>query len=214
MIGWTENVQDRLYSLIKETAVARGDFELASGHRSTYYVDVKSLAMTTHGFDLLGAVLFEALLSHLLAADDKKRGFAVGGLESGAIPLVCAYLGAADRQGGFRPRGFYVCRSPRRGGRRRGLHVVGDLGDDDVVLLDDVFTSGGSALFAHERVVVEHPQAEVVAAMAVVDREVGAVGHFRSRQVPARALYKVTDFGLPVEYPQQGGPAWNSSYRK
>src|SRR5207237_4082103 len=91
--------RDRLRDLFRQRALQFGDFTLASGKKSPYYVNSKKVLFHAEAISLLGDELYEAT---------KDLDFhAIGGLEVGAIPMAAAALTAFHRAG--RPlEGFFV----------------------------------------------------------------------------------------------------------
>ena len=74
--------RSRLLELFKARAVAFGDFTLASGKKSTYYINSKRVLFHGEALAILGDCLFEAT---------RDLDFeAIGGLEVGAIPMAAA----------------------------------------------------------------------------------------------------------------------------
>jgi orotate phosphoribosyltransferase len=112
----------------------------------------------------------------------------------GADPLVAGLMLYSAEQG--RPlEGFLVRRTTKDHGLRG--QVEGNLaGHKRVAILDDVITSGESALIAAEA--AESYKAEVVKVLAVVDRGQGAQQTFNQRNYPFNALYTIGDL-LPAE---------------
>src|SRR5437588_11164438 len=89
----TGDLQRRLRELLRERSVAHGDFMLASGHRSSVYIDARRTTMSGEGFALIGALGLERL---------DARGWAptlVGGLTLGAGPVAYAIVAAAHARG-------------------------------------------------------------------------------------------------------------------
>src|SRR5262249_45069497 len=76
------DLKNQLLELLKKRSFKRGQFKLASGDTSEYYIDGKMTEVHSEGAHLIGAVLYEATKD--LAID------AIGGLEAGAIPLATA----------------------------------------------------------------------------------------------------------------------------
>ncbi|MGL6094633.1 MAG: orotate phosphoribosyltransferase, partial [Fimbriiglobus sp.] len=91
--------RDRLQELFRARALQFGDFTLASGKKSTYYVNSKKVLFHAEAITLLGDVLLDATRDLEFQA--------IGGLEVGAIPMAAAALTAFHRAG--RPmEGFFV----------------------------------------------------------------------------------------------------------
>src|SRR6516225_4490383 len=89
----------RLLNLFKSRAFSFGDFTLASGKKSTYYVNSKKAIFYSEAVGLLGELLWEMTKDLDIQA--------MGGLEVGAIPMAAA---AAMRyhQAGRKLEGFFV----------------------------------------------------------------------------------------------------------
>lgn len=174
--------RDRLRDLFRERAILFGDFTLASGKKSPYYINSKRVLFHAEAITLLGDLLFDA--THDL------RIQAVGGLEVGAIPMAVAALVAYHRAG--RPmEGFFV-RKQAKGHGSREL-VEGQVASGDrVVVIDDVLTTGGSALQAVKA--VEALGASVERVVCICDRLQGAATTLAGYDY--RPLYTVRDFGI------------------
>jgi len=155
--------RDRLVELLASRSFRIGDFTLASGARSKYYVDARTTTMSAEGQALLGPI-------GLLAFDDAAlRPTAVGGLTMGADPIAYAIAHRSYLDG--RPiDAFSVRKQAKAHGSAR--QIEGCLAEgQDVVVIEDTITTGGSALKACEA--VESFGAKVLAILALVDREEG-----------------------------------------
>ncbi|HZT97084.1 MAG TPA: orotate phosphoribosyltransferase [Chloroflexota bacterium] len=147
---------------MRRSAVLRGDFVLASGARSPYYVDARRVTLSSQGSRLVGELIVDALQDHLPDA--------VGGLSLGADPLVTATTVVGALQG--RPvDGLLVRKEAKSHGT--GRRVEGPLRRGmTVVVLEDTATTGSSALEAAEALRREGARVERV--LALLDREQGA----------------------------------------
>ena len=156
--------RDRLLALLIKRSLRLGGFTLASGTRSTYYVDARATTMTAEGQALVGRVC----LSYLRRSDLDPTH--VGGLTLGADPISYAIARQSWEEG--RPvDGFSVRKDAKEYGTRR--RIEGGLpADARVVVIEDAMTTGRSTLKAI-RAVEEHG-ARVLAVLALVDREEGA----------------------------------------
>ena len=154
---------EALEALLYERSVAFGDFILASGQRSTYYIDARKTTMSAHGLSLIGRLGIQAI---------QATGWqpkVVGGLTMGADPVAYA-IARASLDSPPIVDAFSVRKTPKEHGTKR--RIEGNFGPDTaVVVVEDVITSGGSALQAVEAVRSEGGR--VLGVLAVVDREQG-----------------------------------------
>jgi orotate phosphoribosyltransferase len=150
----------RLRALLRQRSLKRGDFVLASGKKSEYYIDARCTTMSGEGQQMIGRVALIALHA---------RGWLpthVGGLTLGADPVAYAIAHAAAVSG--RPiDGFTVRKEAKAHGTGRLIEGA-DLNGAKVVVVEDVITTGDSARRAVEA--VRNAGAEVLGILAVVDR--------------------------------------------
>jgi orotate phosphoribosyltransferase len=176
--------RDRLAEVIRERALRFGDFTLASGQKSTYYIDGKQVSL--HGEGLL---LLAGLILDNLPADVE----AVGGMAIGADPIAGAVAALAAQRG--RELTAFIVRKERkeRGTRQQ---VEGPLHSGvRVVVLEDVITTGGSTLLAIEALQREY-DAEIVGVIAMVDRLQGARENLAAAGFELTALFEITELGV------------------
>jgi orotate phosphoribosyltransferase len=172
--------------MLLERSMRFGEFVLSSGVTSNYYIDVRKTSLHPQGLRWISKLFWEAL---------KEEGItAVGGLTLGADPLVAGLL-LHSAEVGQPLDGFLVRRSSKDHGTRG--QVEGNLaGHKRVAVLDDVITSGESALLAAEA--AESYKAEVARILAVVDRNQGAAQVFHERGYPFTPLFTVNEL-LPAQ---------------
>lgn len=155
--------RDTLDRLLLLRSVRHGDFVLASGQRSSYYIDCRLTTMSAEGMVLIG---------QLGLASIREMGWqpaAIGGLTMGADPVACAI--AAASYGTAQPiDAFSVRKETKAHGIGRGIEGNFRAGDR-VVVVEDVITSGGSARQAITA--IEGASGEVAGVLTVVDREQG-----------------------------------------
>ncbi|MFO8055735.1 MAG: orotate phosphoribosyltransferase [bacterium] len=153
--------KERLLNIILERSFQLGDFTLSSGKKSDYYIDCRTTTLHPEGAYLCGRLLFE--LARPYSPD------AVGGLTLGADPVVAAVIAESFRQGAPM-RGFIVRKQEKSHGR--GRRIEGCLAEgDSALIVEDVITTGGSALKAVDA--ARDAGAKVSAVLAIVDREEG-----------------------------------------
>jgi orotate phosphoribosyltransferase len=178
----SELSRTRLQELFKARAVAFGEFTLASGKRSTYYINSKKALFNAEAVWLLGDVLWD------MTRDLNVQ--AVGGLEVGAIPMAVAVALRYHEEG--RPlEGFFVRKQAKGHGSQEQVEGVVRPGDR-VAVVDDVLTTGGSVLQAVAE--VERLGAEVAAVLCIVDRLEGA--RERLARYEFRPIFTIRDFGI------------------
>ncbi len=182
--------KQRLIECVRELAYLHSPdelFTLASGRQSPHFFDMKPVMMNPECAHLIG-VLLHAEVDALGGID------AVGGLELGAVPLAGIAIAKAGK--GSTLRGFMVRKEAKgRGGRKTGNPpgVEGSTlrAGDRVVLLEDVTTTGGSALKAATR--LTDMGCEVVACITILDREEGGQEAFAEAGVKLLPLIVRSD---------------------
>ena len=177
----------RVLQLLKERSFKLGTFQLASGGTSDYYIDGKMSEVFSDAAYLIGEVIYERTRD--LAID------AIGGLEVGAVPLTTAAV-ISYRLHGARMEGFWVRDEVKRHGTQK--LIEGNLRPGArVVVVDDVFTRGTSALKAVRA--VREVGCEVVLVLTLVDRLQGARALFRDNGITNyRPVFTIRDFGVDV----------------
>lgn len=163
--------------------------QLASGEWSRDFIDGK--AALADGDDLLLAC--EAMLDTV-----RERGWAfdtVGGLTMGADQFAHVLAVIAHR------RWFVVRKEPKGRGTNKLIEGSEISADANVLLVDDVVTSGGSIMKAHAAVAATG--ARVAGVITLVDRGERARTEFARLGVPYETLVTYLDLGIePI-----GGPA-------
>ncbi|MGI8619501.1 MAG: orotate phosphoribosyltransferase [Gemmatimonadaceae bacterium] len=165
------STDERLIALLAERSVLFGEFTLASGRRSDFYIDARLSTMSPEGLHLIGALGRGALARSGWNVD------AVGGLTMGADPM--AYAIAYASAGSPKPlRAFAVRKEPKVHGT--GKRIEGPFRKGDVVaVVEDVITTGSSALSAIDA--VEQAGGIVAGVLALLDREEGGREKIESR---------------------------------
>lgn len=158
-----------LLSLIAKLSFRLGDFTLASGAKSDYYIDCRITTLDAEGGRLSGLVFAELIRQHAPHAQ------AVGGLTMGADPLVSNTASASAWWHLLHPdaptvQGFLVRKAMKTHGTGRQIEGFVREGAQ-VVVVDDVCTTGGSTILAIEAVRAAGMQ--VAAVLCLVDREGG-----------------------------------------
>jgi len=138
--------------------------------------------MLPEGAALLGEVILEYMYQHSIDC--------VGGLELGAVPLVSS-VAVMSHIRALPINAFFVRKAPKEHGARETID--GHLCDGaEVLMVDDVATTGGSILKAIEG--IEGHGCCVRRALAVVDREEGAAENLAAHKIQLAAIFKRSDF--------------------
>ena len=173
-----------LTDLIRATALRFGDFTLASGKKASFYLDCRQVTLDSRGARLIGAGMLE-----LLAADLPPL---VGGMAIGADPITAAILTLAGVQN-IPLRGVMVRKESKQHGT--GKFVEGPFAaGEEVVIVEDVVTTGGSSLLAIER--CEAVGLRVRRVLAIVDRLEGGREAFAARGYELTTLLTIDDLGV------------------
>lgn len=180
-------LRDELLQHLLAHAFRTGEFTLASGRKSNYYINGK---MTT--LDARGAYLVARTFLAMLADDVPD---AVGGLTLGADPVVGAVIALAGLED--LPLKGFIVRKEAKGHGTQSL-VEGPLSKGDrVVVVEDVVTTGGSSLQAIAA--VESMGCEVRKVLAVVDREEGGREALKNKGHPLEAIFTARELMAAVK---------------
>ena len=176
----------RLLELLRTLSFERRKVILASGKESDFYVDCKRTALTAEGHVLIGRLLLEKVRK----VRPLVRG--VGGLTLGADPIASA-VALTSFLAGEPVDAFIVRKEPKGHGTGQWIEGRKTIPDGSrVVVIEDVVTTGGSALKAIERCRAE--QLVPVACVALVDRLEGGREAIEAQGVPLDALFTRKDF--------------------
>lgn len=182
----SDDLRARLRALLLDRSVSRGDFVLASGRRSSFYIDARRTTMAGEGLAVVGALGLECL---------RARGWmpvAVGGLTLGADPVAYAIAAAAHAQR-VSLDAFTVRKASK--GHGTGRRIEGCFAPGAaVVVVEDVITTGGSALQAIAAVLAEGGR--VLGVLAVVDRDEGGRAAIEHAGYPVEAMVSAQALGL------------------
>ena len=172
-----------LVRLLAQRSVRRGRFTLASGRESTHYVDARLTTMSPEGLAVIGPLALEAIRAQEWAVD------AVGGLTLGADPIAYAVALASVTHPPL-VRAFTVRKEAKQHGT--GRLIEGPMREGDrVVVIEDVITTGGSALRAAEA--IQRAGASVSGVLALVDREEDGRAALESQGFQVVCLATITE---------------------
>jgi len=175
--------RDRAFELIKQRSYREGEFVLASGKKSNFYLDMKPTMFHPEGANLLAELVLDKL--------SEANVDYVGGMAVGAIPLVTAVTVLSARTPRPLP-GFFVRKEAKDHGTKRRVDAVADLHGKNVAILEDVTTTGDSAMQAVEAATAAG--AQVVLVLSLVDRGEGAVEFYKAKGIPFAWLFHLNEF--------------------
>ncbi len=183
----TSAARSRLIEVVNKRSFSTGsETKLVSGRSTTFYFNMKPTMLDPEGGHLIATLILEALEG----ADVDL----IGGLEMGAVPLAVA-VAVASQIKGWPLRAFFVRKQAKEHGAKKlveGLAPGESLQGKRIVVLEDVTTTGGSAMKAIEALKAEGAIIDRV--ITVVDRLEGAADTFKAAGVPFSALLTTADF--------------------
>jgi len=171
----------RLLKIIKQKSLLKGQFKLASGAMSDYYLDMKPTTFDPEGASLISEIVFEML------RDDPDID-SIGGLELGAVPIIS---NVCQRSWPERPINGFVVRKEKKGHGTDNKIDGNFKPNTTVVLFDDVTTKGGSVMEAVQAVRAQG--ATVKKIITIVDRLEGAEERFKKEGIDLVAIYRTPD---------------------
>jgi orotate phosphoribosyltransferase len=179
-----------LLDLIRSEALQLGEFKLASGKTASYYLDCRRVTLHPQGANLIAA----AMLDQIEGAAGSLPA-AVGGMAIGADPITAAIVTLAGQRG-LPLKGFMVRKEAK--GHGMGKQVEGPVEPGQhVVIVEDVITSGGSALRAVDAAEAFGLKVDFV--IGIIDRLAGGADAFAARGLELKTLTTIRDFGLEPE---------------
>lgn len=170
-------MRDELLAHIATHALKKGDFTLASGQKSNYYINGKLSTLDARGAYLV-ARTFLAMI-----ADDVPD--AVGGLTLGADPIIGSMLALAGMED-LDMKGFIVRKATKDHGTQSLVEGPAD-GVEKVVIIEDVVTTGGSSMKAIAA--IEELGCKVTRVLAVVDREQGGRENLKEKGYRLESIF-------------------------
>lgn len=176
--------KDKLKELIKERSLKVADepiFKLSSGKLSRYYIDLKQITFDPKGNYLIGKVMYELVKEF--------NPDACGGLTLGADPIAYG-IAFVSLMNGNPIKPFVVRKEPKGHGMKRQIEGLINPGEK-VAVLDDVITTGSSALKAVKA--CKDFGLEILGVFAVVDREEGGRENIEKEGIPFHSVFKISE---------------------
>ena len=193
----SESPRQQLLALLAERSFRLGEFRLSSGGVSDYYIDCRTTTLHAEGGRLSGLVFYDLIRERFPQAE------AVGGLTMGADPLVSNTASASAwhaLQQGQDPanlatklmQGFLVRKAEKNHGTGRRIEGFLKQGAQ-VIIVDDVCTTGGSTITAIEA--ARESGMNVAGVLCLVDREQGGRANIEAAAAgaPFISVFTATD---------------------
>ncbi len=189
------DMQDALKAIVTEKTYRFGkEMTLASGKRSRHYFNMKPTMLDPTGALLIAHMMLDKVDE---IAGGTVRFDAIGGLELGAVPIASAIAPVSALRG--KPvSAFLIRKKPKDHGTQslvEGLVDNETLSGKNIIIVEDVTTTGGSAIKAIEA--VRQDGATVAHVITILDREEGAAEAFAEIGVTLLSLFKKSDFIAP-----------------
>ncbi len=176
-----ENLRATLLDLLVKYAYTEGDFTLSSGAKSTYYINCKQVTLRAEG-----ALVIGRLIRQMLSEDTE----AVAGLTLGADPIVSAVSLVSALEDKPIP-GLIIRKKPKGHGTQAYIEGPSLNPKAKVVVLEDVVTTGKSALLAVERLLAAGY--EVTEIISLVDRKQGGRELYQQQGLKFQAIFDIAE---------------------
>ena len=177
----------RLIEIVKARSFQEGpEMKLASGKMSTFYFNMKPTMLDSEGAHLIATMILDQL--------DGVSADIVGGLEMGAVPIASSVTAVAHARGRKLPA-FFVRKQAKEHGTKSLIEGLGPgetMSGKRVVIVEDVTTTGGSAIKAAEA--IRASGATIVRVITIVDRQDGAAEAFAQAGLDFKPLLSLADF--------------------
>ena len=173
-----------LRDLVETLSLKRGDFVLSSGRKSNYLFQLRQTTMHPRGAQLIGDIIADYMRRVSISC--------VGGLELGAVPVVCA-VAVMSAVKEHPVRAFFARKQAKEHGARELLDGHVEDGEE-VLIVDDVATTGGSVLKTIANMKLERPACYARKALVVIDREEGAAESLATQGIELVSIFKRRDF--------------------
>ncbi len=176
-----DELRQILLEMLVKYAYKEGDFTLSSGVRSTYYINGKQVTLRAEGALVIGRLIWQ-----MLPQDTE----AVAGLTLGADPMVSAVSIVSALENKPIPA-LIIRKQPKGHGTKAYIEGCSLNSSAKIVVLEDVVTTGKSALLAVER--LQAAGYQVTEIIALVDRNQGGRELYQSEGLKFQAIFDITE---------------------
>ncbi len=180
--------RETLKDLLLKNSIIFGDFTLTSGQKSNYYIDARLTTLDPCGATLIGRIIFDRIRSLDLRPD------VIGGMTMGADPISMA-VSMRSFEAGEPIQAIVVRKSQKGHGAKRRIEGNFKPGDR-VVVVEDVVSTGGSALEAVKT--IREEGGEVVYLFLIVDRMMGGMEKLKEEGLPVESIYRIDELLEPI----------------
>ena len=175
------NNRAKLLEALKTKAYKEGVFTLASGKKSSYYINCKEVTLEAEGSLLVGKVMFDQIKEWDVTA--------IGGMGLGSVPISTAASLVSAMEG--KPLANFIVRKESKG-HGMGKKIEGKIGAGvKVAVVEDVVSTGGSTIKAIDA--ITEAGAEIAGIICLVDREMGGREAFFKRGIKFEPLFTISE---------------------
>ncbi|BDV37764.1 orotate phosphoribosyltransferase [Methylocystis bryophila] len=180
----------RLLAQIQKDSLQIGDFTLSSGRKSRFIFQLRQTTLHPEGAYLSAEIIVDYMRTQGLRF--------IGGLVLGAVPIV-ASVAAVSQSRGAPVFAFFVRKEAKGHGSREIIDgYTGEGEGEEILLVDDVATTGGSILKALAILKEEGFKGSVKKALVVIDREEGGAENLAREGIALVSIFKKSDFDIGV----------------
>ncbi|MDJ0647538.1 MAG: orotate phosphoribosyltransferase [Xenococcaceae cyanobacterium MO_188.B19] len=176
-----DELRQILLEMLVKYAYKEGDFTLSSGARSTYYINGKQVTLRAEGALVIGRLIWQML---------PENTEAVAGLTLGADPMVSAVSIVSALENKPIPA-LIIRKKPKGHGTKAYIEGCSLNSSAKIVVLEDVVTTGKSALLAVER--LQAAGYQVTEIIALVDRNQGGRELYQSQGLKFKAIFDIAE---------------------
>jgi len=189
MFATMEYSKQNLIEIVRQHALRFGDFTLASGKKATYYLDCRHVTLHPQGINQIACGILDAIT---ITYKDNLPD-CVGGMAIGADPITAGVVMIAGQRN-LSTLGFMVRKEAKQHGMGRLVEGPVQPGMK-AIIVEDVVTSGGSALQAVKA--ARDFGLDILGVVAVIDRLEGGRAAFVAAGLDLITLLTIEDFGIP-----------------
>ncbi len=172
----------KLLKQLIEKSYKKGNFTLASGKKSSHYLNCKPVSLNGQGLNLISDLFLELMDS---------RSKAVAGMTLGADPLVSGLIVTAASQGLYL-NGLIIRKEIKNYGTKSGIEGPTLKKGTLVTVLEDVVTTAGSVIKAIKKLRDNNYVIEEV--LSIVDRKEGGYEALDDENIKLKSLFTIKDF--------------------